>query len=410
MLQRLHIPPYSSAFSRLSAALLCGLLSSVLWAANAQPLHLDGRPLVSPSPLHLNDADFWLNPQRTRSEIERPLIRSNTEALLFDAPSVVMIDTQDRAPAQVLRVAKNSTARQWPFRESAVLVAVDLENNVVQAAAALAPPGRTVMALPPSSAPAQAGMSSQTFSLDLRERLALPWERGRMLVRLLLADQITPARLIEFKTVATHVDPAAEAFKAEQRLKTRVPLLLPEPGPWVSYVRDDAMPILAEGQGLALKAQRLCVQDGDAPCLLRGSFRLPVLKRHIVPPGTSAGTGTSGAAEMRAQWIAAHADAGRSASSNAAQRPPMPTAVVPITLVAQGSQDKALMIWRLVLPVFESLDFSGERPMGGGHFALDLRSLEGFGAQEQSWFISGFSDHAVSGPLTVAVTRRPRTP
>jgi hypothetical protein len=68
------------------------------------------------------------------------------------------------------------------------------------------------------------------------------------------------------------------------------------------------------------------------------------------------------------------------------------------------------VVWRLVLPVFEALDFRGARPMGIGTFAVDMRQLESFGAVQQTWLLYAFSDEATSGPLTVGVTRRPRTP
>lgn len=365
-------------------------------AADVPAAAVDGRSLVSPGPLRLNDADFWLDPLRTRQDIERPLMSANSEAIFLDAPQLVAIDVQTRAPVQLMRVAKLATLRQWPFRVNAVVVGVDLENNVVQAAAALAPPTRTVLAPAVPSAPAQTGMGSEAFTIDLRERLNLPWEAGRFLVRLVLADQITEARHIAFRTAVAPVDAEVDRFKREQRNKTRVPALLPEPGgPWVSYLRDDKIPALPEGQGIVVSLPRLCVLDTQLPCLLRGSFRLPVLKRHIVPTAAN----SPGAEALRQQW-----------SGDWARGQRLPSAVVPITLVGKGTQLGTLMVWRLVVPIFDTIDFSGVRPMGVGLFSIDLRHLEGFAGVEQSWFIYAFSDESMSGPMTVGVTRRPRTP
>jgi hypothetical protein len=83
---------------------------------------------------------------------------------------------------------------------------------------------------------------------------------------------------------------------------------------------------------------------------------------------------------------------------------------VPITLVGANASYGGPAVWRLVLPVFEALDFKGQQPVGIGTFSLDLRTLSGFADEEQSWYLYGFSDEAFSGPLPVGLTRRPRTP
>jgi hypothetical protein len=384
---------------------LCGLFVAALAScAMLPPLHAgerpaarpEGRKNVSTGPLKLNDADFWSDPRRTRGEIEGPLLDAGRDALLFDAPTVVPIDVQATAPTQALRAARLSTLREWPFREHAIVVGVDLTNNMVQAALAVEPPNRPVPpAAPASDRPAQPGMGSETFTIDLRQRLELPWEPGHVLARLIVGDQVTPARVLELKTTSKHVDPEVERFRAEQRLKTRVPALSPAPdGPGVSYLRDERTPPLPADVGLALTAPRVCVMGAGTPCTLRGSFRLPVLKRHIVPAGAM-----PGAEALRQQWAAWAANGQR-----------LPAAVVPITLIGANASYGGPAVWRLVVPVFEALDFKGPQPIGVGSFSLDLRTLAGFADEEQSWFVYGFSDEAFSGPLPVGLTRRPRTP
>lgn len=380
----------------LAALASCAALPP-LQAGERPAARTEGRKSVSTGPLNLNDADFWSDPRRTRGEIESPLLDAGRDVLLFDAPVVVPIDVQATAPAQALRVARLSTLRDWPFREHAIVVGVDLANNMVQAALAVEPPDRPVPPPEPASdRPAQVGMGSETFTIDLRQRLELPWEPGRVQARLIVGDQFTPARTLELKTTSKHVDPEVERFRAEQRLKTCVPALMPAPDvAGLSYARDERMPPLPEGVGLALSAPRLCVMGADTPCTLRGSFRLPVLKRHIVPAGATA----SGTEALRTQWAAESARGRR-----------LPTAVVPITLVGANASYGGPAVWRLVLPVFEALDFKGPQPVGIGTFSLDLRTLSGFADEEQSWYLYGFSDEAFSGPLPVGLTRRPRTP
>lgn len=352
---------------------------------------------MTAGPLKLEDGDFWGDPRRTRSEIQSPLMDSDTEALLFDAPHTVAIDSRNTAPTQLLRVATLASLQRLPFREHGVIVAVDLLNNVVQAAKAVPPPTRSVPPRQPGpTSPAPSGMGSETFTIDLRARLDLPWEEGRFQARVILADQLTPPRDIALVRASGLVDPEVERYRAEQRNRTRVPPLMPAPGEWVSYLRDDKTPAVPTEPGMALSLPRLCVLEADTPCWLRGSFRLPVLKRHIVPPGAASGPGTE---ELRSQWTAEAARGNR-----------LPAAVVPITLVGVGTQRTGPYVWRLVVPVFEALDFRGERPMGTGAFALDMRRLDGFLGHEQSWFVHAFSDTATASPLTVGITHRPRKP
>lgn len=87
-----------------------------------------------------------------------------------------------------------------------------------------------------------------------------------------------------------------------------------------------------------------------------------MLKRHIVP----AGPVHPGTEALRAQLAAG------------AKNLPVPTAVVPITLVGTGSQVATPAVWRLVVPVYDALDFSANQPRGVGTFSVDLRRLQAF--------------------------------
>lgn len=377
---------------RLRRTALAALLLAAALPGAVAP---EGRPTLTAGPLNLTDADFWADPRRTRGELEGPLMDAGRDVLLFDAPAVVPIDVRDSAPTQALRVARLATLRERPFREHAVIVAIDLDNNVVQAAQAIEPPVRQVPPrAPPSDRPAQEGMGSETYTIDLRARLELPWEPGRVQARLIVGDVATPPRTLELKATSRTPDPEVQRMQARERLRTRVPALVPAPdAPGTDYGRDRQTPPLPEGPGLALAAPRVC--EPGSPCLLRGSFRLPVLKRHIVPPGAP----VPGTEALRTQWAA---------QSVAGKR--LPTAVVPVTLVGTGSLGGTPSVWRLVVPVFEALDFSTDQPTGIGTFSLDLRALAGFADEEQTWQVYGFSDEAFAGPLPVALARRPRTP
>jgi hypothetical protein len=86
----------------------------------------------------------------------------------------------------------------------------------------------------------------------------------------------------------------------------------------------------------------------------------------------------------------------------------LPSAEMPIMLVAIGFQMTGPVILSIVLPVLDALDISGTRPLGVSTLAIDLRQLESFAAIEQTWFIYAFSGQASSGLMTLSDTRRPK--
>lgn len=376
------------------------LACAVFSAPAAGPASPDRRTAgdfaVTPGPLKLDDADFWGNPARTRAEITAPFVDGGKEVLLYDAPAVVPIDARRNAPTQALRVATFKTLRERPFDNTAVIIVTDLVNNITSAALAIAPSTReSEPPAPPSSVPMLSGIGTETFTIDLRSRLSLPWESGRYVARLVLGDQVSAGRMIELKATSSVVDPEVEKYKAETRSRTAVPTLAPPPvEPFVSYRRDDKSPPLPEGLGINWQLPRVCALDTGAACLLRGTFRLPVLKRHIVPPGPA----RPGTEALFAQL------------AGGVKSAPLPTAVVPITLVGTGSQVAVPAVWRLVVPVYDALDFSANQPRGVGTFTVDMRKLQAFDGIEQTWFLYAFSDAVLAGPMTVGLTRRPRTP
>jgi hypothetical protein len=86
----------------------------------------------------------------------------------------------------------------------------------------------------------------------------------------------------------------------------------------------------------------------------------------------------------------------------------LPSAEMPIKLVAIGSEVTGSVILSIVLPVLDALDISGTRPLGVSTLEIDLRQLESFAAIEQTWFIYAFTGQASSVLMTLSETRRPK--
>ncbi len=150
--------------------------------------------------------------------------------------------------------------------------------------------------------------------------------------------------------------------------------------------RDKGLP---STEGIALAAPRVFMLEPGQPCILRGAFRLPVLHRHIVPPVA----GAPGTEQLRTQ-LKDRLQAGE----------PMPTGVVPVTLVMTGTETIGPEAWRLIVPTYDRLDATAERPVATGTFAIDLRTFPGFDRHPQTWHVYAFSDRAMAGPTLVGLT------
>ncbi|MDX2148498.1 MAG: hypothetical protein SFZ23_13345 [Planctomycetota bacterium] len=372
----------------------------IVGSAPSRDHRREGARMDGPGPLGLSDADFWTDPRRTRDAVQQPYMQANKEALIYDAPREVVPGARQTLPTQVLRVATFATLSAKPFRSTAIVVGVDLERNYVKAAIAVRPsPRESDPSTPIESGPppegVQGAMGAETFTIDLRERLELPWEPGSVLARLIVLDDVSEPRLIRLVPSAGFLDPEVEKTRLAERAKTNVPTLRPPPdGPGVSFLRDKNSPPLPEvgKPGLTLSAPRVFALDADQPCMLRGSFRLPILKKHIVPQTPVPKAGTE---EIYAQ-LAPRVRLGE----------PMATGVIPITLVATGSSIADPLIWRLIVPTYDRLDASSDGALVTGAFALDARTLEGFDVLEQTFFLYAFSGEEMAGPLVIGLTRK----
>lgn len=367
---------------------VAGVCAQTHWPAR-------GAGMTTPGPLQLSDDEFWSAPERTRSQVAAPFERDRRNALLYDAPTRVQIESRSSLPTQVVQVSDARQLHDKPYERFAVVVVTDLDNNLTLAARAVPPLDEETEAPEPidRTAPVQESIGNDAYTIDLRERLDLPWEPGRFLARLILLDEITPPRPIELVSVRPP-DPEVQRYLDEARARTRVPVLVPPPGVVPGEGAD--LPVMPDGIGMNLDAPRVCVPEAGIGCMLRGAFRLPVLRRHLIPPGER----VPGTEEIRAQFDADPATRGAA----------LPTAVVPITLVAVGDVSGGPSIWRLVLPVASLAEAADGRPIGTGSFALDLRELRGFVGTAQTWHLYAFSDESGMGPLTVGLARPPRTP
>jgi hypothetical protein len=347
-----------------------------------------GLATVAEQQLMIEPNEFWSDPLKKARKLQLELMGKSREALLVDAPAEINVDVRDKVPVVVVRTAKIVNAAGSPFAQTAILTAVDLENNYTYADLAITPTGRqTDYQDKAPREPLQDGMIGEVFALDARPTLNLPWKPARFVVTLIIRDSPAPrlrVRLMESES--GYKDPEVARFREQERLRPNVPAAWPPPDPRIAvYEAGPDSPHLPENAGINMTAPRI-VQSGEKqPCKLAASFRLPILPKHIVPRGKA-----DGAAELLAQYRSKYPD---------------PTGVVPITLVATGSKVAVPFVWRLVVPTFDKID-PAKPELVTGNFTVDLESLGNITGIQQTLFVYAFSNEFMAGPVMIGVVER----
>lgn len=338
---------------------------------------------MRPARLGIADRAFWSDPVGAARPAEDALIRTGGEHIVLDMPSRVdLLAPEGTLPAILLRVAPEEAARRVRFLQHAVLVATALERNRTWAAPVedpeLAPPrlDLTGIEIPPPS-----GMVSTVTVVDLRDRLALPWDRpATLLVRLLFRERVLcESRVVLEGGQDDYRDPEVERLLAAREAEAAPAAVWPVAGEPRPRYDGEGAPPLPDAAGIVLVAERLIPVDSSTPCILRGSFRLPIRPRDRAP---------------------------RSPLTPLLSR--LPTAVVPISIVLVGSRYAAPVVWRLAVPSFRPLEERGGALLASGHFEIDLQELANLRDLPQTYFLHAFSgEHAASPAVMAVVAPRP---
>lgn len=154
------------------------------------------------------------------------------------------------------------------------------------------------------------GTTVNMFAFDLRQVLGLTWEASRYSVAVLLREFVSNAVTIDLGKDATeYEDPAVATFLAEQREQAvpppppevfPIPHARPEKGEPPHYEPVSGMPV-PDAPGIIIQAPRVVVAKAGGKCILQGSYRLPIARRHRVEPrGTSVTAPVVGDSRARA--------------------------------------------------------------------------------------------------------------
>ena len=363
-------------------------------AASDLGVEYEKREKVMPEDsLGLSDEDYWLDPLKTRDEIEDRLLDEGENTLLLGAPGKMVLRAQRSLPLVVLRVASLAQLGELSFDQQALVTAVDLATNRVYADLAVFHSGRNLAPPEVSAEPALPGMGGEAYVIDVIDRLNLPEKPGDYLLRVIMREYLSEALPVEMLTSPSEfIDPEVVQFKKEELQRAQIPK--PWPGQVVGkdfpsvYQLLESTPQVPEAIDIALEVKRVSVIGSADPLVLHGSFRLPVLSEHILD-------------EERDPHLAARASWLRDIPEEA----PQPKAVVPITLVVTGSQSAAPFVWRLILPVYDELLVGDDGVVATGTFAVDLMALGRLGSSEQTWFLYALSAEVIEGPEMMAFVR-----
>lgn len=328
----------------------------------------------APVDLGLTDADYWDNPTKTRLQIETELLDAERSVLVIGAPSKVAYAQRDTLPLFVMRVGQQDAIARLPFRRTALVVAQELTSNTTYANMAVI---KDIEVPPPYDGPPLTGTTGEAFLIELRTQLRLPWQRGELLVLVIMRDTMSHRVRVKLEK-GGYEDPAVEQYLAEEAAKPQPHEPYPPPrtedddGKSLPTYRKQAdSPALPDGLGINLAVPRVIPRNPHMRCVVHGSFRLRPLPRERTAAGNDRFS-----------------------------------AVVSITLIATGSDIAFPVQVDLHVPVYEPIRTVDGEPEVTGWFSIDLQTLSNLDIVDQTYFIYAFSGELVTGPVPMALVTR----
>jgi hypothetical protein len=328
--------------------------------------------------LGLTADGFWADPLLTKDDYARGLVGEGYRGTFIDAPESVPIALRETAPLVALRIASGAEAVQVPFRQRAVVVAVDQLENKTYAGLACEPP-RWVMK-PNASRVGDPDLTVvEEIVLDLRKRLSLPWTNEDLLVTMIVREVATNRVRVRLGPApGAFVDDAVERYIAEQRARRSYAGIWPEPGDrWPSYRAGPSSPKVPAIRGIDLVADRVVVGGERPPILVHGAFRV----RREAARVTSEEHRRDAPPELG----------------------PLPTALVPIALVLTGTARVAPILFELRVPSYDPPALVAEANEVTGFFSIDLNALGNLTIDPQTFFLFVLTDEHLHGPTTIGV-------
>ncbi len=327
--------------------------------------------------LGLTDDDYWSAPIGTMEAVFDRLSTEQMQGVLLGAPAQVSLDKRATIPLVAYRAGSYRDVRTLEFQKHAVLVAVDLDRNVVHAASAVAlnnPPGSVGSA---NSVPIPDGYIASPFVIDARDRLVLPWNPASYVFTIIMRDRVSNrVRVTLGKSSEGFQDEAVAKFIAEQRAKHHPIVISPLPGdPLPCYQPSADSPELPQKDGVLLKVERVLLLQNGTHWMLHGAFRLPALPQELVVPHEEEKDGKQSAP---------------------------PTAVIGIALLIVGADTGQPTLIRLRAPSYDPVDSKSKTATG--YFSMDLlQEAPHLANVPQTYFIYAISGETFAAPVPSAL-------
>lgn len=322
------------------------------------------------------------------------VIDDDWRGLIADAPSSVALASRKTVPIIGYFARDIRDDVHLDLYRQLLIVGSDHATHEVRVGRALWSEKPLARKGPPPSADPGPGATISMFDIDAAARLSLEGYPGRWSFVVLIREWRSELLEVEFGSApgGFHDDAAERLIEERRRANPPPPPEIWPPHPqrhvgvsgaygrsYPRYADKAQAPDLPTEPGICLEVDRAVISNER--CMLRGSFRVPVLAReHVSPRLYDTGRGTS---ERRMP------DVGDERAK----------AVVPITLILTGSQNPGPFMITLQLPAY-GLDTNG---LALGRFELDLFELPDMPRAPTTYFLHAFHGPHAVGPLPIGV-------
>jgi hypothetical protein len=341
--------------------------------------------------LHVPDDSFWAAGTRSKDPVVRQHGRSYF-GVIVDAPWVVNLTARSTLPVFIYYMGEYKQVVTRSFSEHGILAVMDVDQNKLRVCRSSKAAGTDEepdpdFQVPRDDSPIMEGHSAEIETIDLRERLHLPWKPTTLMLQAILLDLASPRVTTRLVAGGSQFeDPEVRAFLERERAEKDPPAVVRGASAlaYPTFRRMASSPELPAEGGIALNVERVVAVDDRKPVLLHGAFRVPLAPEDLVKPAHK-------------EYNAAHgliADDG------------LPfAAVAQIHLLTIGSADGDLNVYTLAAPV-SSVTAGEKGPVGSGYFTIDLRTVPGLPFTDQTVFFYAFSRDQATGPAVMGVVDR----
>lgn len=340
----------------------------------------------------LDDNRFGADSDDIAEELIERFEETDFMGLVLDGPRTVLMDQHETVWLLGLRASTIRDNISISLECRAIMLVSHLDGVETFAATAFRQPDDT----PPPSVPRDPatmpeGRTIKVFGLSWGDRLPdLDWKPGQWQSTLLLYDQRSNPVVTRLEKMANSA-PAVQGFPASRRRSAFPAAVWPSPDLTVphSYRQRADSPAAPPNHGIVLALDRRAMQGPGRTCLLRGSFRLPILPRDMVThlPGPA---DSEAAHEALAEgWVdVGDADA---------------IAVFPVTVLLTGDQKAKPLLFHLQVPVYGPVKTPPAGPEVVGFFAVDLFRLLPSEIPIQNYAVWAVSRGLLSEPLLLGL-------